>query len=297
MRNGVARLVFYIAPPFIAVLAALLYFAGSDTSSGSQSGSVQVVGSETMRPVMAACAEEFMSRNPHADVIVQGGGSGDGIAAILHGIADIGMTSRELSPREHDFAAGRNTELTLLDLALDGIAVVTHRANPVTSLNFAQLHDIFTGKIGNWRELGGADGEIVLYARAAGSGTAALFGDRVLGGAPYDPAAQRLATNEAIVAAVAARPGALGYTGFAALRGAGDAIKAIALRSDAQAAPVAPTLETIRARSYPLARVLHLGVAGKPAGAVKAFLDFCSGASGHALVQRAGYVTTATAAR
>jgi phosphate transport system substrate-binding protein len=301
MRDGVARLLLYVAPPVIVALAALFYFGSGGFGSGgassrSQSGSVQIVGSETMRPVIAACAEEFMTRNPQADVIVQGGGSGDGIAAILHGIADIGMTSRELSPREVDFAAAKNIELSVLDLALDGVTVITHRANAVASLDFAQLQAVFTGKIRNWRELGGADSEILLYARAAGSGTAALFADRVLDGAAYDPAVQRLPTNEAIVAAVAARPGALGYTGFAALRGARDSVKTMALRADAQTAPVAPTLETIRARSYPLARVLYLGVAGKPAGAVKAFLDFCSGAPGHPLVQRAGYVAIATAA-
>jgi len=296
MLAGLARLALYIAPILVAAFAAFLYFGG-DASASAQSGSVQVVGSETVRPVMTACAEEFMTRNPHSDIIVRGGGSGDGIAAILHGITDIGMTSREITQREHDFAVSKGIDLSTVDLARDGVTVVVNRANSVDALDFDQLRDVFTGKTRNWRELGGADAEIILYARAAGSGTSSLFEERVLGERPYDRSVQRLATNEAIVAEVAARPGALGYTGFAASRGAGDRLKAVALRKDPQAAPVTPSAETILTGNYPLARTLHLGVAGKPAGTVRGLLDFCTSTHAQALIQRAGYVAIATGAR
>lgn len=230
-----------------------------------------------------------MTTNPEADVIVTGGGSGDGIAALLHGIVDVGMTSRELSAREREFAASTGVDLSVVPLALDGIAIVVNSANTIATLDMSQLRNVFTGKAKNWRELGGSDREIVVFARAAGSGTASLFGERVLGDDAYPASVRALPTNEAIVAEVAAQPAAIGYTGLGALRTAGDRVKVLSLRADARATPVSPTPEEIRSKTYPLARTLYLA-AGAPSGTVKAFLDFCSSTSGHALLQRAGYV-------
>lgn len=295
--TGTVRIALYAAPMVLAALAAFLYFSSGAETSALQSGSVQVVGSETMRPVVTACAEEFMTRNPEADIIVKGGGSGDGIAALLHGIVDIGMTSRELSIRERDYAASAGIEISAHALALDGITVIVNRANTVDDLDLVQLRHIFAGKVRSWRELGDADGEVLVFARAAGSGTASLFGDRVLGDDPYAAFVKLLPTNEAIVAEVATRPGAIGYTGLGALRGAGDRVKVVALRTDAQSVPIAPTPDAIRSGNYPLTRTLYLAAAGEPSGTVKSFLDFCSSESGQALLQRAGYVGIRPAAQ
>jgi phosphate transport system substrate-binding protein len=296
-RGSVFRLALVAAPVGAAALAGFLYFSSGAENAALQSGSVQVAGSETMRPVVTACAADFMTRHPKADIIVRGGGSGDGIAALLHGLVDIGMTSRDLSRRERDYAASKGIELSISDLALDGITVIVNRANAVTALDLRQLQNIFAGKIRNWRELQGGEGEISAFARAAGSGTASLFDERVLGGESYAVSVQRLPTNEAIVAEVAARPGAIGYASLGALRGAGDRVHAVALRADPQSPPVAPTSAAIQSGDYPLTRALHFGTAGKPSGTAKAFLDFCASASGQALLQRAGYVGTARAAQ
>jgi phosphate transport system substrate-binding protein len=296
-RNGILRLALYATPICLAALAGLLYFTGGTKNSALQTGSVQVVGSETMRPVVTTCAADFMTRNPQADIIVRGGGSGDGIAALLHGMVDVGMTSRDLSRRERDFAVSKGIEISVSELALDGITVIVNRASAVTALNLGQLRDIFAGKIRSWRELEGGDADILAFARAAGSGTASLFDDRVLGEESYAASVQRMPTNEAIVAEVATRPGAIGYTGLGALRSAGDRVKAVALRTDSQPAPVAPTSETIQSGHYPLTRTLYFATAGKPSGTAKAFLDFCSSASGQVLLQRAGYVATTHAAQ
>jgi phosphate transport system substrate-binding protein len=290
-RQGAPRLALYGTPVVaLAALAVLLYFVVGRGEPAQLSGSAQVAGSETMRPVVTACAEDFMGRNPQADVVVRGGGSGDGIAALLHGMVDIGMTSRPLSRREQDYAASKGIELSVSDLALDGIAIIVNRANAITALGIGELQKIFTGKIRNWRELDGAELEIAAFARAAGSGTASLFGERVLGEETYSGSIMPLPTNEAIVAEVAARPGAIGYTGLGALRTAGDRVKLIALRTDAQPTPVAPTAEAIRSGHYPLTRTLYLGTAGNPSDTARAFIDFCLSPSGQALLQRAGYV-------
>jgi phosphate transport system substrate-binding protein len=293
---GLAGIAVGVIVGVLASATVYLYSAQSHDDGASQSGSVQVLGSESMRPAVTACAEDFMTRNPDADIIVKGGGSGDGVAALLHGIVDIGMTSRELSQRERDYAVGRGFAVAVFPMALDGVTIVVNHANPVTALSIDQLREIFTGKIRNWRELEGFDGEILPFARAAGSGTASLFGERALGEEEYGPSVQRLPTNEAIVAEVATRPGAIGYAGLGALRVGGDRIKAVALTASAQPAVIA-TPATIIAGTYPLSRKLYLATAGAPLGTAKAFIDFCLSASGQALFEHVGYVPIKSAAR
>ena len=275
-------------------LAALLYFDFGAENATAPSGSVQVAGSESMRPAVAACAEDFMVRNPRTDIIVRGGGSGDGIAALLHGLVDVGMTSRDLSQREREYAASKAIEFLELPLASDGIAIIVNRANPVTELNLGQLQAIFAGQIRNWRDLRGDDLrddlEIRMFARASGSGTASLFGDRVLGEMPPAASVEYLPANEAIVAQVAALPGAIGYTGFAAMSGARERIKVVALRTDQQSTADAATTEAIRSGRYPLARTLYFVAQKQPSETARAFLDFCLSARGQELVQRAGFI-------
>jgi phosphate transport system substrate-binding protein len=238
-----------------------------------------------------------MMRNSLADITVRGGGSGDGIAALLHGMVDIAMTSRDVTPQERAYAADQGLELAVTPLALDAVVIVINRANPVSVLDVEQIRDIFAGKIRNWRELQGAETEIVPLARAAGSGTAYLFGERVLPAASFAASVSHLPTNEAIVAEVAARPGAIGYTGLGALRGAGNRVKVIAIGSNEQSSPMMATTESIASGSYPLSRKLFLATTGHPLGTAKAFLDFCLSANGQVLLKRAGYTDIQSTAR
>lgn len=295
MQIRASHLVWSAAPVVLLAFGAVLYFSNAANTSAPQSGSVQVAGSETMRAVMTACAEDFMARHPQSDIIVKGGGSGDGIAALLHGMIDIGMTSRELSQRERDYAQAKGIDVSISELALDGITIVVNRTNPLAALDLAQLRDIFAGSIRNWKDFESGDTDILPVARAAGSGTASLFDDRVMDGKTYAASVQRLPTNEAIVAEVTARPGAIGYTSLGAARSAGDRVKVLALRTEAQTVPVMPSPDAIRSGQYPLTRALYLGTAGKPASTTKTFLDFCLGASMQPLLQRAGYIGIARA--
>jgi phosphate transport system substrate-binding protein len=129
-----------------AVVAGIQSFGNRSDETGAVSGSVQVAGAESMRPVVTRCAEDFMSRNPQADIIVKGGGSGDGIAALLHGLVDIGMASRELSRRELDYVQSQGVSLAVHGLALNGISTVVNRAVSLGALELGQLRDIFAGK-------------------------------------------------------------------------------------------------------------------------------------------------------
>ena len=133
-------------------LRALVFRRRFGTDAG-QTGSLQIVGSETMRPVVTACAESFMAENPQADVIVRGGGSGDGMAALLHGMVDIGMISRDLSPKERDYAKSKGIDLSIAELARDGIAIIVHRSNNLAELDFDQLKSVYAGKRTKWRDI------------------------------------------------------------------------------------------------------------------------------------------------
>ncbi|MDQ8726621.1 phosphate ABC transporter substrate-binding protein [Bradyrhizobium sp. LHD-71] len=291
MASPISRTIALAAFVVLAAVAALFFFLRERQAATGATGSVQVAGSETMRPVVSACAEEFMSRNPKADVIVKGGGSGDGVAAVLHGIADIGMASRDLSQRERDYAASKGIELSEFALARDGVTIIVNRASPIDALDLEQLQAIFAGSIRNWRELGGEDLEITAFARAAGSGTASLFGDRVLKDAAYAPSVTQLPTNEAIVAEVGARAGAIGYTSLGALRSARNGVKSIALRVDEQLQAATPTAEQVRSQRYPLARTLHLIGPRRSTDTASAFVAFCLSPAGQSLVRKAGYVS------
>ncbi len=289
MASPISRLIGFASLVALAGLAAL-FFLLREGQTAAATGSVQVTGSESMRPVVAACAEEFMTKNPKADVIVKGGGSGDGVAAILHGIADIGMMSRDLSQRERDYAASKGIELVEHQLARDGVTVIVNRASKVAALDLDQLQGIFSGRIRNWREVGGDDAEIAAFARATGSGTASLFTDRVLKDATYAASVTQLPTNEAIVAEVAARPGGIGYTSLGALRTARNSVKPLALRIDEQPQPATPSADEVRSGRYPLARTLHLIGPRRSTDTASAFVDFCLSPVGQALVRKAGFI-------
>ena len=292
-----ARLALYNLPTLLICVALFLYIGRAEEMRTSLSELVQVVGSESMRPTIGAIAEDFMTRNPLADITVRGGGSGDGIAALLHGMVDIAMTSRDVTPRERAYVSDKGLELSMVPLALDAVVIVINQANPITVLDVEQIRDIFAGKIRNWSELHGAETEIVPFARAAGSGTAYLFGEHVLSADSFAASVSHLSTNEAIVAEVAARPGAIGYTGRGALRGVGNRVRMIAIRSNQQSPPTMATTESIVSGSYPLSRKLSLVTTGHPLATAKAFVDFCLSASGQGLFQRAGYIEVQSAVR
>lgn len=284
-----------VAVLLLAGAGVFFYFGATADSLASATGSVQVVGSESMRPSVTACAEDFMTRNPHADVIVKGGGSGDGVAALLQGIADIAMASRELTQRERQYAGKNAIELAVFPLAQDGISIIVNRTNPVADLSLGQLRDIFAGRLRNWGDLGAGQGEIVPFARAPGSGTAFMFDERVLGGEAYAASVQRLSTNEAIVSNVAERREGIGYADLATLKHGGDRVRAIPLRTDEGSPPVLASSEAISSGHYPLGRRLTLITAGSPPASAKSFIDFCLSPVGQALFQRAGFFAAKSA--
>jgi phosphate transport system substrate-binding protein len=247
---------------------------------------VTVKGSDTMVILAQRWAEVYMSKNPDVTIQVTGGGSGTGISALINGTTDICNASRPMKGSERDKLKQRyNTLGVEVKVARDGIALYVHESNPVTELSLEQLKDIYTGRITNWREVGGPDARIILYSRENNSGTYVFFKDNVLMGEDYAAFAQNMPGTAAVVNAVSKDQLGIGYGGTAYGKG----IKFLRVKRDAKSPGYEPTAESVRAGDYPISRYLYMYVRSRPTGAMKRFIDWILSDEGQAIVSKVGY--------
>ncbi|MDA8235608.1 MAG: phosphate ABC transporter substrate-binding protein [Clostridia bacterium] len=249
---------------------------------------IQIKGSDTMVYLSQALAEEFMKRNPGAQLAVKGGGSGIGITALIDGTADIANSSRKMKEEEKAEAETKGINPVEYVIALDGLAIIAHPDNPVEGLTLAQIKDIYTGKIKNWKELGGKDQPIRLISREANSGTYAYFREFVLKDEEYGSNAEFLATSKIIAETVAQDSTAIGYVGEAYAR---DKVKKIKIAKEPGQQYLDPTEENIIKGLYPISRPLQVYTAGEATGVIKDFVDFMLSADGQQIVREIGYTT------
>jgi phosphate transport system substrate-binding protein len=161
----------------ILICGLLLISAASLVMAGT---TITIKGSDTLVRLGQRWAEEYMKKNPGVVIGVSGGGSGTGIAALLNGATDICEASRDMKEKEYKLAEQKGIKPYRISVALDGISVFLHEANPVKELSFAQLKGMYTGAITNWKEVGGSDARVILYGRENNSGTYAFFKKQVL---------------------------------------------------------------------------------------------------------------------
>jgi phosphate transport system substrate-binding protein len=274
MRTGTA---------WATAAAATLLAAGGAQAAGR---ALTIKGSDTMVILGQRWAEEYMKANPKALIQVTGGGSGTGIAALINGTTDICQASRPMKEDEKRKLRDRFQTMGIeIPVARDGLAIYLNEANPVRELSLEQLREIYTGRLTNWKEVGGGDARIVIYGRENNSGTYVCFKDHVLLGRDYSPACQTLPGTAAVVNAVARDPNGIGYGGGAYGRG----VRECAVRKDASSAAVAPSLETVRSGAYPISRYLYFYVRQRPAGDAKKFVDWVLSDEGQGIVSRVGY--------
>lgn len=247
---------------------------------------VTIKGSDTLVRLGQRWAEEYMKSNPEVVIQVSGGGSGTGIAALLNGATDICEASRDMKEKEYKLAADKGIEPYRVSVALDGIAVFLNEHNPVDHLTFAQLKDIFTGVITNWKELGGPDERIILYGRENNSGTYAFFKEHVLDKEDYSEYTQTLPGTAAVVNAVSKDKNSIGYGGIAW----GTGVKFAAVARDAESDAVLPSVETVSSGEYPISRDLYWFFNGKPTGALKDLLNWALSEDGQKLAASIDYV-------
>lgn len=265
--------------------------------SGSElSGTLKVIGSNTVTPLTAVWAEEFMKANPKVNIAVSGPGSGAGIAALINGTTDICQASREIKAKEIEQAKSNGVDPFETVVALDALSVVVHPSNPVSELSFAQLSAIYTHRVSNWSEVGGSDAPIVVLARDTSSGTHVYFKENVvqMKGLPaedksleYGTGVLLLPSTEEGVIEVAKNARAVFYPGLGYLN---EEVKTVAVSRTADEPAVLPSVATALDGSYPIARPLLFYTDGKPAGLVKAFIDYALSAAGQEKVIELGYV-------
>ena len=275
----------------ITALAALPGCSRPDKTDATSKAkqTLTIKGSDTMVHLMSTWAESFGATS-RTQVSVTGGGSGTGIAALLNGTTDICAASRQIEDKETALAKQKNITPNEITVALDGIAVVVHPDNPITELSLEQIGAIYTGAIGNWKEVGGPDQPILLLSRESSSGTYVFFQEKVLNKKDYSQQARLMPGTSAVVQAVTADRGAIGYVGLGYAKEAGNKVKTIAVRSAAGQPAVMPSPATVKDASYPVARALYLYTNGAPQGKVKEFVDFCLGSAGQKIVADTGYV-------
>ncbi|MFA5373907.1 MAG: PstS family phosphate ABC transporter substrate-binding protein, partial [Candidatus Omnitrophota bacterium] len=220
---------------------------------------LQIKGSDTMVNLVQSWAEKYMEVDPDDFLAVTGGGSGTGLSSLISGSCDIAMSSRFITAKEIDLAKKKGIEPFEIKAALDGLAVVVNPKNPLSKLTIDQLAGIFTGKIKNWKELGGMDANIVLLSREVNSGTHVYFKEHILRkGNPasteeFAPSALMLSSSQAIADEVAQNTSAIGYYGMGYI---GPKQKAIAVAKDEKAVYEAPTIDNVIKGLYPISRPL-----------------------------------------
>jgi phosphate transport system substrate-binding protein len=274
--------------PLIALLNLLSYHCAQPQTKdqSAQSQSITLKGSDTMVLLGQRWAEVYMEKNPGVRIQVTGGGSGTGIAALINGTTDICESSRPMKDKEKaDIQAKRGKAVLEIPVAVDGLAVYLHETNPVTELSLDQLKQIYTGKITNWKQLGGKDAKIVLYSRENNSGTYAYFKEHVLGNQDFHPSAQTLPGTAAVTNAVSKDPRAIGYGGIAYAKG----IRHAQIKKDPNSPAIEPSMENVLSGEYPISRNLYWYLAGEPTGEIKRLVDWVLGLEGQQIVQAVGY--------
>ncbi|MCR4433190.1 MAG: phosphate ABC transporter substrate-binding protein [Caldiserica bacterium] len=264
----------------------------STSSTPAGTGSIVVKGSDTMVNLASAWAEEYQLKNPGVKISVSGGGSGFGITALIDGTTDICNNSRPWKQEEIARAKKeKGFDPVQIVVALDGVTVVVNPQNPVNDLTMEQLAAIYTGKISNWREVGGLDAPIVVLSRDSNSGTHVFFKEHVLQAkdknAEYGSDVQFLPTSQSIHDEVARNPNAIGYFGLGYLS---DKVKVLGIKKDASSDAVKPSLESIKDGSYPIARPLFVTTKGQPEGIIKEYIDWILSPEGQRIVSELDFV-------
>ncbi|WP_348797486.1 phosphate ABC transporter substrate-binding protein [Flavobacterium adhaerens] len=246
---------------------------------------ITIKGSDTMVILSQKWAEMYMKKHPGTNIQVTGGGSGVGLAALINGSTDIANSSRSIKPSElTKMKAKYNRTGVEIACAKDGLSVFLNKGNSVSELTIQQLGDIFSGKITNWKQVGGADAKIQLYGRESSSGTFEFFKDHVVK-TDFAKNCQTLPGTAAIVNAVKKDKYSIGYGGAAYAEG----VKDCAVKRDAKTKGVLPSETTIKNRTYPITRYLYMYLKEKPTGETKAFIDWILSPQGQSLIADVGY--------
>lgn len=264
-------------------LTRLILIALALSSGHLRADRLVIKGSDTLgAKLVPQLAEEFRATRPDATFDIAAEGSTTGLAAIIDGTANIGMSSRRAKPAEIAAASAKGVNMKAVEVADDALAVIVNAANPIKTLTKKQVEQIFAGEISDWSALGGSGGKISIYTRNTSSGTYSDWKELAMKKRDYAPSSQKMAGHEQIAAEVGKNPNGIGYVGLAYMKAAG--IKVVDI--DGQS----PSAEAVVAKTWPYSRPTFYYTNGEPTGLAKEFIDFTTGPVGQKIVERVGFV-------
>jgi phosphate transport system substrate-binding protein len=242
-----------------------------------------IKGSDTLgAKLVPQLAEQFKAQHPGTTFDIAAEGSTTGIAALIDGTAQIGMSSRRAKPGEVSAASAKGVNMKPIVVAYDGMAVIVNSANPIKGLTKKQIEQIFTGDVTDWSAVGGSGGKISIYTRNTSSGTYSDWKELAMKKRDYASSSQKMAGNEQIAAEVGKNANGVGYVGMAYTKASG--IKVVPVDG------IVPSQQTVLGKTYPYARPTFYYTNGEPSGLAKEFLDFTISAAGQKIVGQVGFV-------
>ena len=242
-----------------------------------------IKGSDTLgAKLVPTLAEEYKAQHPGVSFEIAAEGSTTGIAAIIDGTAQIGMSSRRAKPTEMSAATAKGVTLKPIIVAYDGMAVVVNANSPISKLSLRQIEQIFTGDVTDWSAVGGKPGRISVYTRNTSSGTYSDWKELAMKRRDYAKSSQKMAGNEQIAAEVAKNPNGIGYVGLAYTQAPG--VKVVAVDG------VLPSKETVLNKKYAYARPTFYYTNGEPTAEAARFIAFTTSAAGQMIAEKIGFV-------
>lgn len=252
------------------------------TANIAWAGKIEIKGSTTVLPIAQKTAEAYMKQNPDVEITISGGGSGNGMKAIIDGSTDIADSSRFIKDNEVKLATEKGVYPVPFAVAYDCIVPVVHPSNPIKNITLGQLKSVYMGEIKNWKDLGGEDRKIVVISRDTSSGTYEVWAKKVMKNERVFPGALLQASNGAIVQAVSKNKNAVGYIGIGYLT---DSVKALTVDN------VKGSAETTLNGTFPVSRALYMFTNGWPKGDTLNFINFVTHPQkGQKYVKDAGFV-------
>jgi len=261
------------------VVSCLMFLVWSLPAAAAST--VVIKGSTTVLPIAQVALEAYMKAHPGVNISLSGGGSGEGIKALIDRSTDIANSSREIKEKETASAKAKGVSPMEHVVAIDAIVPIVNPRNKVNGLTRDQLSQIYQGKIRNWNEVGGDNIPIVVVSRDSSSGTYESWGHLVLNGAKVTPKAQLQASSGAVVQTVSKNRYAIGYIGLGYLN---RSVKGVSVNG------IQASVQTVLAKSYPIARPLYMYTDGQPKGEVAGFINYVLSPAGQKLVEKEGFV-------
>jgi phosphate transport system substrate-binding protein len=262
---------------FVAGVSSIVIMAGASFAADN----VVIKGSTTVLPIAQASLESYMKANPGVNISLSGGGSGEGIKALIDKSADIATSSREIKDNEVTQAKAKGVTPKANIVAIDAIVPIVNPKNKVKDLTIDQLSQIYQGKITNWKDVGGENLAIVVVSRDSSSGTFESWAHLVLGGAKVSPKAQLQASSGAVVQAISKNRYAIGYIGIGYVN---KTVKPLNVGG------IQATAKTAIDKTYPIARPLYMYTNGEPKGHTAGYIKFVLSAVGQKVVAKEGFV-------